>query len=127
MVIAVPLIALIGVTSASLVLQHNEEQERQVSLTASALTAAAQQVLTDALNAETGVRGYAATRDPLFLQPYNLDPDADGQGPRHASPGGRRRGGQRRGAGRGRGRGQKDGRAGPAALRDQHGRLGHSR
>ena len=72
MVVAVPLIALIGVTSASLVLQHNEEQERQVALTASALTAAAQQVLTDAVNAETSVRGYAATRDPLFLQPYNL-------------------------------------------------------
>ena len=66
-VVAVPLIALIGVTSASLVLQHNEQQERQVALTASALTAAAQQVLTDAVNAETGVRGYAATRDPLFL------------------------------------------------------------
>ena len=24
------------------------------------------------MNAETGVRGYAATRDPLFLAPYNL-------------------------------------------------------
>jgi hypothetical protein len=29
-------------------------------------------VLADAVNAETGVRGYAATRDPLFLAPYNL-------------------------------------------------------
>ena len=71
-VVAVPLIALIGVTSASLVLQHNEQQERQVSRTASALSTAAQQVLSDAVNAETGVRGYAATGDPLFLQPYNL-------------------------------------------------------
>jgi signal transduction histidine kinase/ActR/RegA family two-component response regulator len=71
-VVAVPLIALIGVTSASLVLQHNEQQERQVSRAASALITAAQQVLSDAVNAETGVRGYAATGDPLFLQPYNL-------------------------------------------------------
>jgi signal transduction histidine kinase/ActR/RegA family two-component response regulator len=71
-VVAVPLIALIGVTSASLVLQHNEQQERHVALTASALSTAAQQILSDAVNAETGVRGYAATGEPLFLQPYNL-------------------------------------------------------
>jgi CHASE3 domain sensor protein len=71
-VIAVPLIALIGVTSASLALQHNERQERQVAMTASALNTSAQQILADAVNAETGVRGYAATGDPLFLQPYNL-------------------------------------------------------
>jgi signal transduction histidine kinase/ActR/RegA family two-component response regulator len=71
-VIAVPLIALISVTSASLVLQSNERQERQVALTASALNSAAQLVLADAVNAETGLRGYAATGDPLFLQPYNL-------------------------------------------------------
>src|ERR1700677_3470771 len=66
-VVAVPLIALIAITSASLVLQHTEEQERQVALTASAL-----QVLADAVSAETGLWGYAATANPLFLQPYNL-------------------------------------------------------
>jgi signal transduction histidine kinase/ActR/RegA family two-component response regulator len=71
-VVAVPLLALIGVTSASLVLQHNEQQERQVATTASALSTDAHQVLADAVNAETGVRGYAATGDSLFLQPYNL-------------------------------------------------------
>ena len=71
-VVATPLIALIAVTSASLALQQNERQERHVALTASVLTAAAQQVLADAVNAETGVRGYAATLDPLFLAPYNL-------------------------------------------------------
>jgi CHASE3 domain sensor protein len=71
-VIAVPLIALIAVSSASLALEANERQERSVSMTASALTAAAQQVLVDAVNAETGVRGYAATRDALFLQPYTV-------------------------------------------------------
>ena len=71
-VVAVPLIALIAVTSASLVLEQNERQERSVALTASALTTSAQQVLADAVNAETGARGYAATADPLFLQPYYL-------------------------------------------------------
>jgi signal transduction histidine kinase/ActR/RegA family two-component response regulator len=71
-VVAVPLIALIGVTSASLALQYKERQERSAAMTASTLNTAAQRVLTDALNAETGVRGYAATRDPLFLQPYSM-------------------------------------------------------
>jgi signal transduction histidine kinase/ActR/RegA family two-component response regulator len=71
-VVAVPLIALIGVTSASLALQYKEQQERSVAITASTLNRAAQQVLSDAVNAETGVRGYAVTRDPLFLQPYDV-------------------------------------------------------
>jgi signal transduction histidine kinase/CheY-like chemotaxis protein len=71
-VVAVPLIALVAVTSASLVLEHDERQERSVALTASTLSTSAQQVLSDAVNAETGVRGYAATRDPLFLQPYSV-------------------------------------------------------
>jgi signal transduction histidine kinase/DNA-binding NarL/FixJ family response regulator len=71
-VVAVPLLALIGVSSASLVLQHNEKQERQVAQTASALNSSAQQVLSDAVNAETGVRGYAVAGDTVFLQPYNL-------------------------------------------------------
>jgi signal transduction histidine kinase/CheY-like chemotaxis protein len=70
--VAVPMIALIAVTSASLALQYNERQERSVAQTASALTTSAQQVLADAVNAETGVRGYAATGDTLFLQPYNF-------------------------------------------------------
>jgi signal transduction histidine kinase/ActR/RegA family two-component response regulator len=70
-VVAIPLIALIGVTSASLALQHKERQVRSVARTASALSTAAQKVMSDAVNAETGVQGYAVTRDPLFLQPYN--------------------------------------------------------
>jgi signal transduction histidine kinase/ActR/RegA family two-component response regulator len=69
-VVAVPLISLIGITSASLVLQANERQERTAARAASAVSSAAQQVMNDALNAETGLRGYAATGDPLFLQPY---------------------------------------------------------
>jgi signal transduction histidine kinase/ActR/RegA family two-component response regulator len=71
-VVALPLIALMGLTAANLLLQHSESNERTVSINARNLEDAADQVLADAVNAETGVRGYAATRDPLFLAPYNL-------------------------------------------------------
>jgi signal transduction histidine kinase/ActR/RegA family two-component response regulator len=70
-VVAFPLIALICIVSASIVLQNNERQERAVSIAASNLSSSANLVLSDALNGETGVRGYVATGDPAFLQPYN--------------------------------------------------------
>ena len=69
-VIAIPLIVLMGITAANLLLQRHESTERTVSLRARDLAAAASLVLTDALNAETGLRGYAVTRQPTFLQPY---------------------------------------------------------
>jgi CHASE3 domain len=71
-VVAVPLIALMGTNSANLLLQRNESNERTVSTDARNLVSAAEQVLADSVNAETGVRGYASTRDALFLDPYNL-------------------------------------------------------
>ena len=71
-VVAVPLFALIGTTSASLALTHDESQERSVALAGRNLSAAAGLVLANAVNAETGVRGYGMTDDPLFLSPYNL-------------------------------------------------------
>ena len=71
-VVTVPLVALILIVLASVVLQSNEAQERQVARAASALSTSANQVLADAVNAETGVRGYVATGNPLFLDPYNL-------------------------------------------------------
>ena len=71
-VVAVPLVALMCTTTANLVLQQSETHERSVSLDARALDSAASQVLADAVNAETGIRGYTTTRDPLFLAPYNL-------------------------------------------------------
>jgi signal transduction histidine kinase/ActR/RegA family two-component response regulator len=71
-VVAVPLIALMGITSANLLLNRSEDHERGVSRNARALDSAASQVLADAVNAETGIRGYAVNRDPLFLAPYNL-------------------------------------------------------
>ena len=71
-VVAVPLIALIVTTSASLALQVSERHERSNGTAASGLINASNQVLADAVNAETGIRGYAATRDPLFLAPYDV-------------------------------------------------------
>jgi signal transduction histidine kinase/AmiR/NasT family two-component response regulator len=71
-VVAVPLIALMGLTSANLLLQHSETNERTISLNARNLDDTAGRVLADAVNGETGVRGYAATRDPIFLAPYTL-------------------------------------------------------
>jgi signal transduction histidine kinase/AmiR/NasT family two-component response regulator len=71
-VVAVPLVALIGTTSASLALTHDESQERSVARVGRNLSSAAGVVLADAVNAETGVRGYGMTGDALFLAPYNL-------------------------------------------------------
>jgi signal transduction histidine kinase/ActR/RegA family two-component response regulator len=71
-VVAVPLIALIATTSASLALQYSERRENNAAVAASGLSSAAGLVLADAVNAESGVRGYAATGRPLFLAPYQL-------------------------------------------------------
>src|ERR1700684_3020104 len=71
-VIALPLIALMGVISANLALQHSESNERNISTNARNLDTAAAQVLTDTLNGETGIRGYAHTADPTFLDPSFL-------------------------------------------------------
>jgi signal transduction histidine kinase/CheY-like chemotaxis protein len=68
--VAIPLAALIFTNSASLVLLSSERADRTAATAAFNLVRAADRVLTDALNAETGVRGYAATRDQVFLQPY---------------------------------------------------------
>ena len=70
--ITIPLVALFTTTSASLVLQRSQSQDRAVGVSARDLTNAANLVLADMVNAETAVRGYAAVRDPLFLGPYNL-------------------------------------------------------
>ncbi len=71
-VLAVPLIALIGIASASLAVQSTERNERGVATAEFNLINSANRVLADAVNGETGVRAYAATRDRQFLGPYNL-------------------------------------------------------
>lgn len=68
--IAVPLLALLVTASASLGLQYREQEARLAGRASFNLIGAADRVLGDALNAETAVRGYAATREALFLQPY---------------------------------------------------------
>jgi signal transduction histidine kinase/CheY-like chemotaxis protein len=71
-VVSIPLAALLAITSASLVLQASERQERRVGTAASSLSTSGNKVLADAVNAESGVRGYVATGEPVFLRPYNL-------------------------------------------------------
>jgi signal transduction histidine kinase/ActR/RegA family two-component response regulator len=71
-VVAVPLIALVGVALTSLALQRSESQERSVATADLTLSNSGAAVLADAVNAETGIRGYAATGDPLFLAPYTV-------------------------------------------------------
>ena len=71
-VITIPLVALFATTSASLVLQHSQSQDRAAGVNARDLTNAANLVLADMVNAESGIRGYAAVRAPIFLAPYNL-------------------------------------------------------
>ena len=97
----------------------NERQERQVGMAASALSTSANQVLADAVNAETGVRGYVATGNPLFLDPYNLTLTRLAKDHRHAPGRGHGRRGPRTGAGRGRDHSQGDGGAGADARRGQ--------
>jgi signal transduction histidine kinase/ActR/RegA family two-component response regulator len=71
-VVAVPLVALFSTAPASLALSHQESQDRGVALAGHNLSTAAGLVLVDVVNAETGVRGYGMTGDPLFLAPDNL-------------------------------------------------------
>jgi signal transduction histidine kinase/ActR/RegA family two-component response regulator len=68
--IAVPLLALLVTASASMGLQYREQQARTAGRASFNLIGAADTVLGNALNGETAVRGYAATGEVLFLQPY---------------------------------------------------------
>jgi signal transduction histidine kinase len=72
LVVAVPLVILMGLTAANLLLQQSEGAVRTEGTRERNLEDAAGQFLTDLVNAETGVRGYLVTRDPLFLAPYNV-------------------------------------------------------
>jgi signal transduction histidine kinase/CheY-like chemotaxis protein len=69
-VVTVPLVALLVTTIASVALQYQERQDRAIATAGLNVTNAAQRVLSDAVNGESGIRGYAATGEPLFLQPY---------------------------------------------------------
>jgi signal transduction histidine kinase/ActR/RegA family two-component response regulator len=68
--IAVPLLALLVTAAASLGLQFREQQARDTERANFNLIGAADRVLGHAMDGQTGVRGYAATGDPMFLQAY---------------------------------------------------------
>jgi len=70
-VVALPLLALLAVTAAGGALQLQEREQRRQARAANAVASAAQKVVSDAVDAETGVRAYAGTTDPGFLSPYN--------------------------------------------------------
>jgi signal transduction histidine kinase/CheY-like chemotaxis protein len=69
-VVAVPLLALVAMAMTSLAFQRQERAERGAAVRANGVVRATQAVLADALDAETGIRGYAASTDPALLQPY---------------------------------------------------------
>ena len=69
-VLTLPMLAFVIVASAGLSLQLEEHSERRVVIALNKLPKTASKVLADALDAETGVRGYVGTGDPLFLAPY---------------------------------------------------------
>jgi signal transduction histidine kinase/ActR/RegA family two-component response regulator len=71
-VILIPLTCVIGTTSAGLVLQRRVTHVRSVALLDRNVINSVNQVLSDVVNAETGVRGYAATHDIRFLAPSDL-------------------------------------------------------
>src|SRR6202035_994363 len=64
-VVAVPLIALIGTTSASLALQYSERQERSAAVAASGLSSAAGRVLAELTQLSSAVSGGVSTRGLL--------------------------------------------------------------
>jgi signal transduction histidine kinase/DNA-binding response OmpR family regulator len=71
-VVAVPLAALVATVSVSLAVGSAERHQRAAASSALAVTTSAERVLTAALNAATGVRGYALTHDDEFLTPYRM-------------------------------------------------------
>jgi len=88
-VLAVPLTVLTAVICTGLTFQLEERAERQTGIAANRLIRTAQAVLADAVEAETGIRGYGATADRIFLDPYTAAVarlDADLSALRHATP-----------------------------------------
>jgi CHASE3 domain len=70
LVIALPVSALVVVVAMSLVLLIQERQARTESTQARNFSTATENTLNLTVNAETGVRGYAAGRLVVLLQPY---------------------------------------------------------
>lgn len=69
-VVAIPLAALLAVTSGLYFLQRTQNQEQVAIREILRVRSQIQTVLTLLLDAETGVRGYGVSEDPSFLRPY---------------------------------------------------------
>ncbi len=70
LVLALPVVALVVAVAASLVLVGQQNSYRSVAINDSNAVNGTNRVLVLVLDAETGIRGYAATGDTTFLQPY---------------------------------------------------------
>ena len=71
LVLALPVAALLAMGIANLVVANQLDGLSQTTSRTTASIGALNGALERTLDAETGVRGYAATGDPAFLQPYN--------------------------------------------------------
>jgi CHASE3 domain sensor protein len=69
-VVAIPMLALVAVAGAGLLVQLQERGERSDARAANRVASASRAVLADAVDAETGMRGYAVSADLVFLAPY---------------------------------------------------------
>jgi PAS domain S-box-containing protein len=72
LVVAIPLLCLIGSLGAFSWLGYSIERSQKWVDHTNQILLESNQLLTQLLNAETGVRGYALTASPEFLAPYNL-------------------------------------------------------
>jgi signal transduction histidine kinase/CheY-like chemotaxis protein len=70
LVVAIPIVTLACVGTAGLALGSIEGEQRRLATADRDLTSTAAQVLQDAVDAETSIRGYGVTGDPLFLNTY---------------------------------------------------------
>ncbi len=71
--LSVPMIALIGISASAFSLQLEERNERQTAIAASNIVTPSNRILQVATDAETRVRGYAATGDRVFFAGYEDD------------------------------------------------------
>ncbi len=69
--LAIPMLALISVTGSAFVLQLEQRSERQGATAANLVLGSSSSVLRAITDAETGIRGYAATGDTAFLEAYD--------------------------------------------------------
>jgi len=67
--VALPLLVLVLVVSSSLLLQSRERSQRGSNLVTAQINATSATVLLDALNAETGIRGFASRARQRFSSP----------------------------------------------------------